>query len=71
MNELLARHIKGEHLSADELNTLYGDMDEGEVTKVDDLVSWKVKTIWNIVRLGDRLNSEAIVRVGYWLAKKL
>lgn len=73
MNELLARHIKGEELTAEELEQLYPDIDDDDYEIYElkpEITGWKAQAIWSIVRLGDKLDNYTIVRVGQWLARK-
>ena len=74
MNDLLARHIKGEELTAEELDQLYPDIDDDDYEIYEPnpkFTGWKAKAICNIVNLGDKVNCYTIVRVGHWLARKL
>lgn len=73
MNELLARYIKGEELTAEELEQLYPDIDDDDYEIYElrpKVTGCKAQVIWSIVTLGDKLNCYAIVRIGHWLARK-
>lgn len=60
-------------MSKEELEQLYPDIDDDEYEIYElkqKVTGWKAQVIWSIVRLGDKLDSYTIVRVGQWLARK-